>query len=561
MSLRNLAIDIMFNSEANKIINLNSAIDEVKSNALEAKDNVDTLSVSVDGLGNSAGVGKLLVDNWKEITAATVAVGGAMIAVTNRSNELNSGLRRIQAITGESAESLREMTMALTDHTFTNDDAVAAMEELIKVGVRTKDEFEALLPVFDTYADATGKHITEGIREFDTVLSALDIPLSEAADHLDTFSWLTTQTTVNMGDLGRVMRREQANIRDMGLSVDEIAVAMGALEAEGIKGPRAVMAFQSAIQDAEGDIDAFWRGLGVTSEALATQNERLLESEGLTQALADANNQSLGIWDKFKKGVDDAMWSVGSFIEPVKDLGPLMMGIGPMIKGVAVAKAMMTKAYLAGIPAIKASTIATLAFGKALLLNPITWVIAGIVALVAAGWLLWKNWDTVTEYFSGAWVVIKDKGSQTIDWFKALPAQMLGIGKDIVDGLKSGIKAKANELMSSVTDLASGVANRFKGFFGISSPSKLMMEYGADIQEGLQIGMDNNQAEIPTPSTSSTTNNASSNIQFSPKIDIVIHGSSPEVAQDVRKEIERALPDLFDQFFATLGVRVGVADA
>lgn len=36
-------------------------------------------------------------------------------------------------------------------------------------------------------------------------------------------------------------------------------------------------------------------------------------------------------------------------------------------------------------------------FGATMLASPITWVIAGIIALVAAGYLLYKNWDTVKQ--------------------------------------------------------------------------------------------------------------------------------------------------------------------
>lgn len=43
-----------------------------------------------------------------------------------------------------------------------------------------------------------------------------------------------------------------------------------------------------------------------------------------------------------------------------------------------------------GVKAIKG-------FGATLLGNPLTWYVAGILAIVAAGYLLYKNWDTVKQ--------------------------------------------------------------------------------------------------------------------------------------------------------------------
>lgn len=44
-----------------------------------------------------------------------------------------------------------------------------------------------------------------------------------------------------------------------------------------------------------------------------------------------------------------------------------------------------------------------LAFSAALLSNPLTWIVAGIVAVVAALYLLWKHWDTVKTAIINGW--------------------------------------------------------------------------------------------------------------------------------------------------------------
>lgn len=70
---------------------------------------------------------------------------------------------------------------------------------------------------------------------------------------------------------------------------------------------------------------------------------------------------------------------------------------------------------------------------------------------------------------------------------------MMEYGKYIVEGLWQGIKDMAGWLKGKVTEFASEIANSIKSFFGIASPSKLMAEYGGYIAEGLAVGMRQNE--------------------------------------------------------------------
>lgn len=552
-TLRSLAVDIMFNTGASKLLEVNSAVDDVKSNALEAAGNMDALGDSVEGAGKKADTFLGMSKSFMAITGAGVALGGALHKVTKRADELNAGLRRVEVQTGVSAAEMREWIMSVTDATSDVDGYVRSMEELIKMGVSTKEEFQAILPVFDAFGTATGKDMVEGIQSMNAVLSALDIPMSESAEHIDTLTWLTTRTTVSFGDLGRTMRREQARIREMGLTFDEIAVAMAALEAEGIKGPRAIMAFQSAIQNAEGDVQEFWRGLGVTSDVLREQNELLLDSTGLTEELAAANARSLTWWDHLKHRLDMVMWSAGSLLEPLRDFAPMLLALGPISKGVSWGFELMGKVLMflrsgALIPAIAS----TWAFTTALLANPITWIVALIGGLIAAGIALWQNWDKVTEWLREKWEWISNlfggMWSAAKDW-----------GKNLIDGFIGGIKQMWNKAKDAVGEVAGKIVGKFKSFFGIKSPSRLMMEYGEDIVAGLQIGMTSDVPEIPVPDFPDVPQGGGrggiGQVTFSPNVEIRIEGNAD--GEDVRAALERYFPDLMDEFFELLAVRMG----
>jgi hypothetical protein len=68
----------------------------------------------------------------------------------------------------------------------------------------------------------------------------------------------------------------------------------------------------------------------------------------------------------------------------------------------------MMRASLLGalVPSLAAGTASVWAFTIALLANPVTWVIAGIVALAGAAYLIYKNWEPIKVFFVDLWAKI-----------------------------------------------------------------------------------------------------------------------------------------------------------
>ena len=91
---------------------------------------------------------------------------------------------------------------------------------------------------------------------------------------------------------------------------------------------------------------------------------------------------------------------------------PIVIGlVGALVilKGAMVAMAVI-QTVTGYLKLFKAATLASklsmLGLNGAMLANPMTWVIAGIIALIAAGVLLYKNWDTVKEKAGQVWNAI-----------------------------------------------------------------------------------------------------------------------------------------------------------
>lgn len=66
---------------------------------------------------------------------------------------------------------------------------------------------------------------------------------------------------------------------------------------------------------------------------------------------------------------------------------------------------------------LKGAAIAQWGLNAAMTANPIGLVIAGVVALGAAVWGLYTNWDSVVKYMTAGWTWIKDAGSKVVDFY------------------------------------------------------------------------------------------------------------------------------------------------
>lgn len=74
--------------------------------------------------------------------------------------------------------------------------------------------------------------------------------------------------------------------------------------------------------------------------------------------------------------------------------------------------------------------------------------------------------------------------------------KLLGLGKDLVDGLWRGIKNAWSWLTDGVKNLGKNLINSVKGIFGIKSPSRVFKEIGLYLDEGLKEGIEQGANEV-----------------------------------------------------------------
>ncbi len=107
-----------------------------------------------------------------------------------------------------------------------------------------------------------------------------------------------------------------------------------------------------------------------------------------------------------------------------------------------------------------------------------------------------ESFNKAVEEWSNAWTNIKKKCGEITDKIKEAFTEFIDtikqIGKDIASGLWNGIKSKKDWLKEKISGWVGGIGDAIKDFFKISSPSRLMAEYGRYIDEGLAQGITKN---------------------------------------------------------------------
>jgi len=214
---------------------------------------------------------------------------------------------------------------------------------------------------------------------------------------------------------------------------------------------------------------AFNESLEGLKSAVAGLGLALVES-GVLEKLADIV-AGVAIWvSKLQEVNPDIVKFGGAFAILAAAVGPILIALGLLVTAVAAISA------------------------------PVLLVVAGIAALTAGLVAFWPEItaakDAVIAFGVDALEYIKGLPSEIAQAFRELPALMLQIGGDIMQGLKDGIKNKIGSVKDSITETAGGLVSAIKGKLGIQSPSRVFMEIGDFIMQGLGIGIVDGASEV-----------------------------------------------------------------
>jgi hypothetical protein len=589
MALRELVFSLSFRGDTAGLKEMDSSVDSLKGNVGESIEQIDGMSESTERLGTtSERQGNIITRNWLAITAGLTAVSLASEKFTRDNAKMSESLFRISRNTKIAESDLKSMALELTSVSTPLQEITAMMEIGSQQGIKSIEELAKFTDFWSTVGDATGL-AGDQLAKAGSGLRAVGISAGEEEKALKSFGYVTQNTTSDVNEFLQFLERTGVQLRSVGMDIDDASAMLGLLEQEfGMSGRIARTEFRKAVNDADGDMNRVLRTLGVSVDTFEEYRRKVDQSGDVIQENADRHMETYTATQRLGQSVKELGFRFEGTLRSISSMAPALMLITPLIKGLSVAKTTLAGVNLATlVPSLKASAVAMWTFTASLLANPITWVVVGIVALSVAIWALWNDIGGITTKIKNAlsglsnwlkrtfgrftgWLTdfpnkvrqsitkavdwIKGIFGGVIDWFKGLPAQIYNIGKDIVQGLIDGIMDKFNALKDTIMGIGESISGWFKDVLGISSPSKVMIEAGLDIGEGLTVGLEQSTEGVERATVdmagrvdkSMTINHnigGRSQGNFAPVLNINITESSSAkaTAMEVKKQWERMM--------------------
>lgn len=137
-------------------------------------------------------------------------------------------------------------------------------------------------------------------------------------------------------------------------------------------------------------------------------------------------------------------------------------------------------------------------------------VIAIVVGLATAAYLIYANWDKLGPMFARLWSGISQGArdlwqkvtaafaagwSGLTMWFSGVVTRFTGIGGHLVDGLINGIRSRWEGLKATIMELAQSLPEPVKQALDIHSPSRVFAQIGGHVTDGLTIGLQGGAAD------------------------------------------------------------------
>jgi tape measure domain-containing protein len=106
-------------------------------------------------------------------------------------------------------------------------------------------------------------------------------------------------------------------------------------------------------------------------------------------------------------------------------------------------------------------------------------------------------WNSIVSFFASApsRIVSALSGlrSALVGIWNTITSDAVAMGRNIIEGLINGVKSMASMAVSAVKGVVNDAVQAAKNLLGIHSPSRVFMEFGQYVDEGLAIGIDQNK--------------------------------------------------------------------
>ena len=199
---------------------------------------VTNISNKIDGLGTTL---------TTSLTLPVLAIGTA--AVTT-GNDFEAQMSRVQAIAGATGDELEKLTDQAIDlgatTSFSASEVAAGMENLASAGFTTQEIMDAMPGLLDLAA-SSGADLATASEIAASAIRGFGLEANTSAHVADIFAEAAARTNAQTEDMGEAMKYIAPVANTMGLSIEEVAAAIGIMSDAGIKGSQAGTTLRGAL--------------------------------------------------------------------------------------------------------------------------------------------------------------------------------------------------------------------------------------------------------------------------------------------------------------------------
>jgi len=360
---------------------------------------------------------KDMSESFAKVGAAIGAAAVATEAYLRSQQDLYFAADKIAYITDMDRREVIGLAADLNNLSFSLEDAYGVMEVGARQGLRTQSELEQYARFWDAIGTAAGEDATDLARRA-VALQSVNIQAADLAETTDTLGFVMTHTNVGIGQYLNLVGDMAKKMDAYDLSIEDTAVMLAALEERGLAAEKSTELLQSAMTKAKGDTGALYRELGITEDQVARLNEEIKGGSDYIDAMGEAYNdaQTPLQWVQMEAG--KIGHALGADLNPLLEVGSVAMASmsSALLMGASAAYFYSVASTTTLLPSLGAATASAWAFTTALMANPITWIVLGIVGLGAALYLLASNWDSVSGWFMDRWDEVGAVATGAIDW-------------------------------------------------------------------------------------------------------------------------------------------------
>ena len=390
--------------------------------------------------GGFAGMKDSIAKNRKAIGLGMVAMGAGIEMLAQKQAGLTESTRKLANATQFSEDEIRDMATSLSNATFPLESVLGLMELGAQQGLESAEALKEYATFWDTVGDATGLS-AEALAKSGAALKALGVEVGDESELLGAFGLITNESTQSVQEFLDGIAKLAPEMSDMGISVDEAAVIMTAMERElGLTARTARTEFKEALEQSETGLAGVLDQLGLNESQLSTYRTLLEGSTGVIQDNADAHASTKTVMDKLKSSMSDLMFAHGALIEKASMLAPLFMAAGPVIAGFSGIVGLLT-------PALSAARLAFI--GLNLSMGPIALIVLGIAAAITVGIVIWQDWDKIIHILRKSLEALKATFKRVFNFIKEIVSTVFTAITDIYNS-KLGWLLPAGPLVKAI---------------------------------------------------------------------------------------------------------------